>query len=250
MCPYSSSPCRLADGMPRSPGGGFSPGSVRNGGGSGSGSNGGGSSGGSGDGSQSKLVEDLPWEYDIFEPEASVPPWELDVMLMDVDSPVLHGSISMMLGHGYLSTRLSNDSFSWPLRGIVHGKNSRLMVCAVTSLSPEKAKANEVDMELIYVHYLVDTGAPYSYVSEEAVKALSTKKFYYDHYDTIPVLIHGIPMEVHVSPSKSHFKDVCLLGADFMKAIQGEIHAFYGGKKSFTIVKGSSISLSNASLPA
>lgn len=187
---------------------------------------------------------DLPaWDYQIPEPEGSVAPWEMDLMLMDVDSPLLHGSISRLLGRNYLSST-QNHSFTWPLQGIVHGKNSRLMVSAVTCLSPEKAAANEVDLKFISIHFLVDTGAPFSYLSEEAVKALSDKKFYYDTFDTIPVLVNGIPLEVHVSPLKSHFKDVCLLGADFLRAIQGELHAFYGGRKSFVIKKGSAAVMS------
>lgn len=192
---------------------------------------------------QSELVDPLPWEYDMVEDERSILPWELDVLLPDINTQVLQGSISHLLGHPYLSSWPSNQTFVWPLRGIIHGRNSRLMVSAPTSLSPDNALANEIDPPTVVVHYLVDTSSPYTYLSEDAVKSLSSQPFYYDTYDTLPICIHGIPIQVHVSPPTSHFKEVSLLGADFMKAIQGEIHAFYGGKKTFTIVKGSSPSL-------
>lgn len=188
--------------------------------------------------SKELMASNMPWEFDMLESQVSVPPWDHDLLLLDINKSILESAVSRKLGKSYLQPWLGAPS-RWPVTGKIFGNNRRMIISLCVSLSTPKAAEIDIIPVKITAHFLVDTGAPSTYLCEDAVVALSpTKKFYYDEYDCIPVVLQGFKHEVHLSPPTSHFRDVSLIGSDFLALIQGTLVADYGESKSFSITKG------------
>lgn len=95
--------------------------------------------------------------------------------------------------------------------GIFHGTNQRLFVAL-----PVRKRGRAV-----WVLFLVDTGAPFTYLRADAFDALG--------YETIPhttdVHVFGTPLPVSVSTN--HFSNVNLLGQDAMATMRLTLHIDY-----------------------
>eukprot|EP01116_Phalansterium_solitarium_P008953 TRINITY_DN22927_c0_g1_i1.p1 TRINITY_DN22927_c0_g1~~TRINITY_DN22927_c0_g1_i1.p1 ORF type:complete len:163 (+),score=17.05 TRINITY_DN22927_c0_g1_i1:52-540(+) len=150
--------------------------------------------------------------------EESMPsPRTYDIMLMDVTSTVLKGLVSSQLGIQYLSIagpdRVNQRTFS----GVLYGSNFRpLLSLPITH--------KKITREVIF---LLDTGAPSSYICEEAFGCFEI--------DAIPqstrFLLCGQFTIFHLSPSGLHFKDVNVLGASALSQLGAKVSMDYELRK-------------------
>ncbi|EPZ36720.1 hypothetical protein ROZALSC1DRAFT_31759 [Rozella allomycis CSF55] len=73
---------------------------------------------------------------------------------------------------------------------------------------------------VVKIIFLVDTGSPVTYLSKDAIEALIGKKS-----ENLPSSIHvliqqqEIAVECHMSPEKSYFADVNVLGINFLSKL-------------------------------
>ncbi len=69
----------------------------------------------------------------------------------------------------------------------------------------------------LWVTFLVDTGAPMTYLSAEALRALaSIPRGTLSR--VVDALVHGTVHRLVISPPQSHYSDVNILGIDFLQA--------------------------------
>ena len=129
-----------------------------------------------------------------------------DLMLSDVTEEVLRADIASMLGVTHLAPA-SADDVVWPVRALLYGVFGRAMVSLVVSAA---ARAPGKAARSVNVIFVVDTGSPYTFMPQSTFAALG-------YNDALPqsasLRVHGVNMTV--LPSRSHFKDVNVLGTDF-----------------------------------
>lgn len=141
----------------------------------------------------SRFVHDVHEPYD----------WEFDIMLTDVKLDDLR-FISNKLGHEYLSP--SDNDASLPLNGFIYGTDTmRPFVILVVGRAGKR----------VNVPFIVDSGCPGVYISEDVFSALGFS-------DSIPphtvVNLHGFDsFNVSLSPTDSNFAGVSVLGQKFFK---------------------------------
>lgn len=141
-------------------------------------------------------------------------PTEFDVLLTDVSSKDLHHDISKRLSKLYLSD-ITDDNIN-TTKGIIWGPNNRVFVAMVVRMG-SKAK---------YVHFLVDTGSPNTYICQEVFTSFG--KMIANPNNTVSLHINNKPLTVLQSPEKSHFEDVNILGTTFMKTFNSVLNVDFG----------------------
>jgi hypothetical protein len=78
-----------------------------------------------------------------------------DVLISDIDYPKLNGEVSKLVGHHYLSRVPEILKPKREVHGIMYGIHRRLLFTLVTTYGHRS----------YYVHWLFDTGSPYTYLS-------------------------------------------------------------------------------------
>lgn len=131
-----------------------------------------------------------------------VSPKSVDVMLTDVDEDLLNGEISRVLHVQYLSS-VPQPQYSHTITGYVHGNMYRPVVNMVLA-------SRDTPTAGINVIFIIDTGAPYTYISRTVARALNVPDDEYDAY----ILVHGQRTAVHIS--SGHFQHVSVLGGNWM----------------------------------
>ncbi|RIA79479.1 hypothetical protein C1645_745885 [Glomus cerebriforme] len=142
----------------------------------------------------------------------------MDVLITDIDARDLREVISDKLGIKYLSD--SNHEHNGNVKGIVYGEFYRL-ICSLTVKIKEKIK---------FVHFIVDTGSKITYLSEDAMLAFGLSV-------TDPSLIIDARInnkEALVMLSTSHFSELNILGAQFLKSSGANLFTEYHNN-SFTL---------------
>ncbi len=139
-------------------------------------------------------------------------PDHFDVLLGDIDEEDLRTEIAEELGIDFLSNATSPPRL--PVHGFLFGRHSRPMV----SLSVERRT------RAVNVFFLVDTGSPYTYLSPASLNELGFK-------DSLPnsfqPKVHGVKLTAYTSPQDKHFKDLNILGSDFLRLIRGHVSLNY-----------------------
>ena len=130
-------------------------------------------------------------------------PTEFDVLLTDVHSRDLHHDISVRLRRLYLQD-IEDDNID-STEGILWGPNNRVFVAMVVRMGSKKK----------YVHFLVDTGSPHTYVSQEVFTSFG--RMHPNPNNPVSLHINGRPLTVLQSPERSHFEDVNIVGTNYMK---------------------------------
>ena len=133
-------------------------------------------------------------------------PTDFDLLLTDVHSNELHHEISNMLGSTYLNDAEKDDISE--ATGIVWGPHNRIFVATVVRMGNK----------LKHVHFLVDTGSPFTYICDEVLQSFG--KTVSNPKNPFTVHINGKPILVLQSPEDKHFKDINLLGTDYMKTFR------------------------------
>lgn len=131
--------------------------------------------------------------------EEYIDPSEEDFLLTDIDEHKLF-DLANILGVGHLEPL----SQRFPTCGFVHGPNNR----AIVPLTCSYAKRPE-----ICVVFIVDTGAPTTYLADATIRALTGTT----QNNAINISIQGCA-PLRCSMSQKHFAETNVLGADFMKA--------------------------------
>ena len=158
------------------------------------------------------IVQDLKTKFQSQAPleSLSISPKEYDVLLNDIDEEDLL-RISEELGHGRLAP-LSRATSSYPLRGILFGKNLRAFIPLPVSKRDK----------LVNVVFLYDTGSPFTYLRVDTMEALG-------FVDLVPsstnVSINGVELTVNLSCG--HFTNVDLIGQDFFRCCSLEVTISY-----------------------
>ena len=130
-------------------------------------------------------------------------PTDFDVLLTDVHSDELHHDISRMLGTAYLEDADTNGAQE--AVGIVWGPHNRVFVATVVMMGNKRK----------HVHFLVDTGSPFTYVCDEVMQSFG--RLVANPKNAFSIHINGRPVLALQSPEDKHFKDINVLGTNFMK---------------------------------
>ena len=130
-------------------------------------------------------------------------PTEFDVLLTDVHSRDLHHDISIRLKKLYLQD-IDDDSID-KTEGIIWGPNSRIFVAMVVRMGNKRK----------YVHFIVDTGSPNTYISQEVFTSFG--RMHPNPNNPVSLHINGKPLSVLQSPERSHFEEVNIIGTSYMK---------------------------------
>ena len=139
-------------------------------------------------------------------------------MLQDLKPEDLRSSISTDLGIKYLSPVGVAASDSLVINGLVYGYNHRVIVTAAVQCFD----LDNIKCDPLYVHFILDTASPYTYISPEAVNALTKRNP--GQSDRFRAIINGITLPVVQTPDhdaapgrpECHFRGLNVLGTDFM----------------------------------
>jgi hypothetical protein len=147
------------------------------------------------------------------EPRNYIDPFQYDVLLSDVTHSDLISEIAERLEVEYLKEATSPSSSV--VRGVLYGSNYRPMVNLVISSKRHNKQVNVI--------FLVDTGSPNLYISEQAMHALG---FTDNIPKTFEVYVGDNLYEAFMSPM-THYHDINLIGASFLSAARAKIICDY-----------------------
>ncbi|KAH8772440.1 cobalamin-independent synthase [Hyaloscypha sp. PMI_1271] len=126
-----------------------------------------------------------------------------DLLLFDVNNKTLHKEISKRARLPYLKT--ANGKFTMEngdvCEGFVYGKNNRIILTL--------AVARDTKSMPLWIHFIVDTGSPKTYLAQKAWKQLNLVECEWS-------MVGGRKLLVEESPS--HIHDVSVLGMDAIRA--------------------------------
>lgn len=150
---------------------------------------------------------------DIIQPSDDILPRDVDVLLIDVGERELRTDIAREFATEFLAEADPEASPHWPITGIVYGRYFRVMV-ELTVTRRNMARR---------VFFLLDTGSPFTYLSPTTLQALGFN-------DSLPesfqASVHE-QMTVYSSPQTSHFKDINMLGSDFLRGEKCQLAVDY-----------------------
>jgi len=151
---------------------------------------------------------------------SDIDPNKFDVLITDVNEKTLRTEVSKVFGIDYLAKATEEDAKRKVdvISGYLYGDGRRPMVPCVVS-NADKA---------YWVHFIVDTGSPATFLSEKVCNALDLRTDASD-YATIGGCYHQIRM----SPARSHFVDINILGSDFCDAFKFTALYLGGGKVKY-----------------
>ena len=135
--------------------------------------------------------------------------------------------VSDYLGVEYLEE--ADSAPTWPVAGRIYGFNSRVIV--TLQLAHVGWDDTAAPSRAIHVHFIVDTGSPYSYISPDVLSALDPnlqELLDADMLWKVPdllFLLHGhLLTKLYVSShEKSHFPGLNILGMDFLKTARASL---------------------------
>jgi hypothetical protein len=159
---------------------------------------------------------------------------QFDVLISDVSPEDLSGSISTLLGAQYLGDMQVRQG---PVKGIVY--NTKDIKMRVLFALPVSARCKSVA-----THFILDTGAPHTYISQAVLNALAVPEV------SIPsevLKVNGVKMVVGVSDSTTalyneggavvqrqcHFAGLNILGMDFLDRAEGDLRIVMGDNAAY-----------------
>lgn len=156
----------------------------------------------------------------------TISPQKMEIMLQDVTDEELHTSVAEVLGLDYLSAAAPPQPTDGMIKyaGVLYGQYCRPIVSMPV----------QVRSTCLNVFFLVDTGSPFTFLSSKALHALG----FTEHVpDRARVTLGGYSkFYVQLSPLEKHFKDINVLGADFLERADAELNVKYKeGFKELTL---------------
>ena len=145
-------------------------------------------------------------------------PTDFDILLTDVHARDLHENISSQLGSNYLADYTENTENKQTdyIEGIIWGPHQRIFVPMIIKIKNKKK----------YVHMLIDTGSPATYLCEEVFGSFDI--MIYNPSNPMTVNINDKPIAVLQSPVRSHFSEINILGSDYLKISNAIVNINYG----------------------
>mmetsp|Transcript_1958 Transcript_1958/g.3973 ORF Transcript_1958/g.3973 Transcript_1958/m.3973 type:complete len:172 (-) Transcript_1958:240-755(-) len=145
---------------------------------------------------------------------------EFDILLTDIKGETIRSLEVDGCKHQSEFEKYHQSSAPTVLPGVTYGDYQRVLVKAVVAYR----KALNVIM-------LVDTGSPYTFLTEETLKLVGVQ--IEDHpSDHVFVVLNG--QRIKVGISKAHFKDVDVLGTNFLQFC--DLHVHYPSQKATVTV--------------
>lgn len=148
-------------------------------------------------------------------------PKQYDILLLDLCSRDLH-ELGTKLNLTYLGDA-SEEHIGKEISGNLWGPNHRALIPLVVRRKGYRK----------LVFFLIDTGAPSTYLSEETLRALGIEVV--DDAGFI-VNINGVNHSVHQSPPDQHFPDVNVLGTDFLRLTGAVLTIAYDHTKTVSLL--------------
>lgn len=142
-------------------------------------------------------------------PSSYIPASEFDVLITDI-TDTDYESLAVETGVRRLST--SDTEGSFPVNGVLYGRNFRVFIPLV--VSKRRSKLN--------ILFFVDTGSPITFLRPDTFAALGFTEAV--PAETI-VSINGVNLTVSVS--HAHFYNVDLIGQDFFRAASAVLTVNY-----------------------
>ena len=159
----------------------------------------------------------LSFSEGVHDVSGYVKPSMQDLFLLDIQYETLL-EIGEIMEIQYLGENIEIPSF--PVTGLIFMPNGRLMVNLVCSL----------DRPRINIIFMIDTGSPVTYLSQQAIQALVADPLVIIPKSLIVRIHDGTVMICHVSPQDKHFADVNVLGMDYLSSSQLSINLNYKEK--------------------
>jgi len=163
---------------------------------------------------------DSSWE------KLAIRPNEYDVLLTDIDEAELK-----KLGKREEIENLSTGTFSspaFPVEGVIHGLNMRLMSCLVCQ------RAEKPNAPIVNVWFLVDTGSPHTFLSEKTMESLFGPGN--SPPDQVRLAIQDQNSVIECHTSHSHFAEANLLGMNALRKLELTIEKMHWKKDTFRLV--------------
>ncbi|KAI9769400.1 MAG: hypothetical protein M1840_004102 [Geoglossum simile] len=134
---------------------------------------------------------------------SGVSPKDYDVLITDMNNDILESEISELAGIPYLKEAKKNEADNMPhkLTGFMYGEKFRLILPCLVGVR-DKAR---------WVFFIVDTGAPITFISDQVVQAFGLG----EERSLWIAKIAGRAHPVHRTPPGAHFAGVNILGGDF-----------------------------------
>ena len=131
-----------------------------------------------------------------------------------VTSIELYGQISEALDVKYLSDASPTEKLD-VVKGIVYGGRSQLFVSMALKMN-QKTKN---------IHFLLDTGSPLTYLSQEVLKSFDV---IVERSDIVlPVEINNKPTEAYLFPATWHNPYVNILGTRYLNSIEAVLNVTF-----------------------
>lgn len=124
-------------------------------------------------------------------------PKHQDILFSDLNEAILYERLSIDLDVKYLSS--TAERFKPLITGILYGDYLRPIVNIPCSYKNK----------YVNIFFIVDTGCPHTFISSSAFKALGVD-------GSRPSYIEINGLKANVEESHSHFKDCCVVGANFL----------------------------------
>ena len=144
-------------------------------------------------------------------------------MLLDLKEDDLYNGVSLALGVKYLSK--ADCSSRWPAKGCIFGAG-RILVSLPVKMATSEGRTSEARN----VHFIVDAGAPTTFMSSSAADTICGAGCRVeDQIELFKAAINGVTLAVHQTPEKScHFSGLNVLGADFLTKSHAVLRIDYG----------------------
>jgi len=131
-----------------------------------------------------------------------------DVLITDINSELLTNEISNRIGYNYLSEckeEIRNN-------GIFYGISERLLLCYAVTIK-------NITKNVIFIF---DTGSPITFLSQEACDS-----FGFDLSDSFKCKINTFQILARISPPKSHFNNISIIGSDYCRVTDAVVNINY-----------------------
>lgn len=161
-----------------------------------------------------RLVERCARDVSDIMDVADILPRDVDVFLTDVGEHELRTDIAREFTTEFLASADLLSTPQWPISGIVYGRYFRVIV-ELTVKRHSMARS---------VFCLLNTGSPFTYLSPSTLQALG---FNDSLPESLQASVHGQQMTVYSSPQTSPFKDINVLGSDFLSREQCQLSVDY-----------------------
>ncbi|KAI1720985.1 hsp70 protein domain-containing protein [Ditylenchus destructor] len=151
---------------------------------------------------------------------------EFDVLVLDINEKVLNE-----IGRAEGIKNLSEGTFPsapFPANGVIYAPNNRYMVPLVCQIAERPSLSTK------HIWFLVDTGAPFTCLTEKTLEAfVGAGQVTNDYYR---LAIQDQNIEIICRISKEHYKEVNILGTDALRKLDLSIHVDWK-KEKFQLVK-------------